>query len=498
MFEAQGRHRPQLRAAHPPAARRAAAGARRDRLAQPALGRARDRLQPAARRRRRTTSSCRSCAGSATTLQAALAAQGLRVRTYCPVGDLVAGMAYLVRRLLENTSNDSFLLEQARGVPTSSALLAAAVSLTPFANEPIARAAPRAGARSSCVDALAALDAELPLRVPVLIGERRAATRGDAASRPTRATPDRRGRARRASPRAADVDAARASRRAAAPDVGRAAAPHARAEVAGPRRRRAARAPARARRARGPRVREAVGARPTPTSARRSTSSSTTRAARSRCERGRRPLAAARRASATRCATPPRGVVAVIAPWNFPLAIPAGMVAAGAGDRQRRRAQAGRAVAGVRAARSSRRCATAGVPPGALALLPGEGDVGAALVARPARAHDRLHRLRRRSAWRSCARAAEVAPGQRHLKRVVAEMGGKNCVIVDADADLDDVVPAIVVLRLRLRRPEVLGGLARARARGGSPTRWSSASPARSRRCSSARPQRLRRSTCRR
>src|SRR3954466_4190797 len=50
-------------------------------------------------------------------LQAAIAAQGLRVRAYCPVGDLVAGMAYLVRRLLENTSNESFLHEQARGVP---------------------------------------------------------------------------------------------------------------------------------------------------------------------------------------------------------------------------------------------------------------------------------------------------------------------------------------------------------------------------------------------
>jgi proline dehydrogenase len=48
-------------------------------------------------------------------LQDALAAQGFRVRTYCPVGDLVAGMAYLVRRLLENTSNESFLHEQASG-----------------------------------------------------------------------------------------------------------------------------------------------------------------------------------------------------------------------------------------------------------------------------------------------------------------------------------------------------------------------------------------------
>jgi proline dehydrogenase len=50
-------------------------------------------------------------------LQDALAKHGFRVRTYCPVGNLVAGMAYLVRRLLENTSNESFLHEQARNVP---------------------------------------------------------------------------------------------------------------------------------------------------------------------------------------------------------------------------------------------------------------------------------------------------------------------------------------------------------------------------------------------
>jgi RHH-type proline utilization regulon transcriptional repressor/proline dehydrogenase/delta 1-pyrroline-5-carboxylate dehydrogenase len=57
-------------------------------------------------------------------LQAAIAAQGLRVRAYCPVGDLVAGMAYHVRRLLENTSNDSFLADQARGVPLEELLAA--------------------------------------------------------------------------------------------------------------------------------------------------------------------------------------------------------------------------------------------------------------------------------------------------------------------------------------------------------------------------------------
>jgi RHH-type proline utilization regulon transcriptional repressor/proline dehydrogenase/delta 1-pyrroline-5-carboxylate dehydrogenase len=49
---------------------------------------------------------------------------GLRCRVYCPVGDLVAGMAYLVRRLLENSANESFLAQQAKGADLD-ALLAA-------------------------------------------------------------------------------------------------------------------------------------------------------------------------------------------------------------------------------------------------------------------------------------------------------------------------------------------------------------------------------------
>jgi proline dehydrogenase len=48
-------------------------------------------------------------------LMHALAEGGHRVRAYCPVGDLVAGMAYLVRRLLENTANEGFLHQQADG-----------------------------------------------------------------------------------------------------------------------------------------------------------------------------------------------------------------------------------------------------------------------------------------------------------------------------------------------------------------------------------------------
>jgi proline dehydrogenase len=57
-------------------------------------------------------------------LAEALASLGLRVRAYCPVGDLVSGMAYLVRRLLEGSANDSFLNERAHGA-TLEQLLAA-------------------------------------------------------------------------------------------------------------------------------------------------------------------------------------------------------------------------------------------------------------------------------------------------------------------------------------------------------------------------------------
>jgi proline dehydrogenase len=57
-------------------------------------------------------------------LQHALVARGFRVRTYCPVGDLVAGMAYLVRRLLENTSNEGFLAAKAHGASLDELLAA--------------------------------------------------------------------------------------------------------------------------------------------------------------------------------------------------------------------------------------------------------------------------------------------------------------------------------------------------------------------------------------
>jgi RHH-type proline utilization regulon transcriptional repressor/proline dehydrogenase/delta 1-pyrroline-5-carboxylate dehydrogenase len=138
----------------------------------------------------------------------------------------------------------------------------------------------------------------------------------------------------------------------------------------------------------------------------------------------------------------PRGVVAVISPWNFPLAIPLGMVSAGLAT--------GNAVV-LKPAEQSPGCALhvftalreAGVPPDALALLPGEGDVGAALVRDP-RVHTIAFTGSGQVGLEIVREAAILRDGQKHLKRVIAEMGGKNCVIVDSDADLDEVVPALV------------------------------------------------------
>ncbi|HMI68604.1 MAG TPA: aldehyde dehydrogenase family protein, partial [Solirubrobacteraceae bacterium] len=136
----------------------------------------------------------------------------------------------------------------------------------------------------------------------------------------------------------------------------------------------------------------------------------------------------------------PRGVVAVISPWNFPVAIPMGMVSAGLAT--------GNAVV-LKPAEQSPGCGymvvralrEAGVPPEAISLLPGEGDAGAALVRHPG-VHTIAFTGSGPVGLEIIRSAAE--PGAHHLKRVVAEMGGKNCVIVDSDADLDDAVPAVV------------------------------------------------------
>jgi RHH-type proline utilization regulon transcriptional repressor/proline dehydrogenase/delta 1-pyrroline-5-carboxylate dehydrogenase len=116
--------------------------------------------------------------GMADELKGALLAGGHRVREYCAIGELLPGMAYLVRRLLENTSNEGFLRIKNRGEATQEQLLSNPVELlTPPAPPPPAAAfrnAPntdftRSAARDQLRAALAAERHRLGRRHPALV-----------------------------------------------------------------------------------------------------------------------------------------------------------------------------------------------------------------------------------------------------------------------------------------------------------------------------------------
>ncbi len=135
----------------------------------------------------------------------------------------------------------------------------------------------------------------------------------------------------------------------------------------------------------------------------------------------------------------PRGVAVVISPWNFPAAILTGMTSAAL--------VSGNAVivkpsgqSSIVAAQIVQLLHQAGVPLGALQLLPGSGgEVGAALVRHPG-THLIAFTGSKTVGLSILEAAGRVASGQRFVKHVVTEMGGKNAIIIDADADLDAAV----------------------------------------------------------
>ena len=142
----------------------------------------------------------------------------------------------------------------------------------------------------------------------------------------------------------------------------------------------------------------------------------------------------------------PRGVTAVIAPWNFPLAILTGMTVAAL--------VTGNTVvmkpaeqSPVIAAKLMEIFDRLRLPPGVLNFLPGQGEVvGAALVDHPdvalvAFTGSRAVGL---AINRRAAEISATAAGIRQVKRTIIEMGGKNAIIVDDDADLDEAVAGVV------------------------------------------------------
>ena len=138
----------------------------------------------------------------------------------------------------------------------------------------------------------------------------------------------------------------------------------------------------------------------------------------------------------------PRGVTVVIAPWNFPLAIPTGMVSAAL--------LTGNPVIFKPSERSpmmgywlTEILREAGVPDEALCCLPGGPDIGRALVCHPDIAT--IAFTGSKDVGLGILKdAGTLMPGQHMVKRVLAEMGGKNAIIVDETADLDDAITGVV------------------------------------------------------
>lgn len=131
----------------------------------------------------------------------------------------------------------------------------------------------------------------------------------------------------------------------------------------------------------------------------------------------------------------PLGVGIIIPPWNFPLAITLGMTAAAivTGNTAILKPAS---LTPVIAARAVDLLTEAGLPPGVVNFLPGSGgEIGGFLVG-----HSRTRFVSftgsREVGTHIYELAARVGPGQRWLKRVIAEMGGKDAIIVDDSADL--------------------------------------------------------------
>ena len=398
--------------------------------------------------------------GMADELKSALLQTGHRVREYCAVGALLPGMAYLVRRLLENTSNEGFLRARNTGEATREQLLQNPVELLATGNRTLdagrviaGKDHPASGPRHSVFHnaantdftlaknrdqlraALASVGAQLGRRWPLIIGGRRIADREYVPSvnpaRPAQIV------GYWAKATGADAEMAVAAARAAFP-AWRATPADTRAGIL---ERAADLMESRRMDLNGLLILEA-GKPWVEADADISEAIDFCRFYASEMRRLARPEVT-QHTPGEHCVQgwTPRGVAVSIAPWNFPLAILTGLTVAPL--------VAGNAVIMKPARQTSIIGAVlmdllteAGVPPGALNYLPCFGaEVGGQLVAHPQ--VDAIAFTGSRAVgckiWETAGR---TPPGQANLKKVVCEMGGKNALIIDNDADLDEAIPA--------------------------------------------------------
>ncbi len=140
----------------------------------------------------------------------------------------------------------------------------------------------------------------------------------------------------------------------------------------------------------------------------------------------------------------PLGVGVVIPPWNFPLAIAAGMTLASivAGNTVVLKPSSDSPTIAYKFLEALEQ---AGMPPGVVNLLPGlGGSVGDVLVGHP-RTRFVAFTGSKQVGLGINELAAKTAPGQIWVKRVIAEMGGKDSIVVDSDSDLDLAVEGVAV-----------------------------------------------------
>ena len=135
----------------------------------------------------------------------------------------------------------------------------------------------------------------------------------------------------------------------------------------------------------------------------------------------------------------PCGVSLVIPPWNFPLAILCGMLCASivTGNTCILKPSSSTPVV---AAKFMQLWQEVGIPKGVINFLPGPGKIVGEYLARKADIHIIAFTGSLQVGSQLLHIGSQIQPGQKHIKKVIAEMGGKNAIIVDNDADLDDAI----------------------------------------------------------
>ena len=140
----------------------------------------------------------------------------------------------------------------------------------------------------------------------------------------------------------------------------------------------------------------------------------------------------------------PLGVGVIIPPWNFPLAILTGMTVAAivAGNTVVLKPASETMTIGWKLVEVMDE---AGLPPGVLNFVTGSGEILGKRMVEHAGVHFVAFTGSRQVGLEIVERAARHQPGQMSIKRVIAEMGGKDAIIVDADADIDEAVEGVAV-----------------------------------------------------